>query len=119
MSKKFQLNLWPLAFIFRTDKFISEKFSGKSFGPFVFVRPESSKHLLAHELTHVKQFYRTLGLLPILYQFDRFKLKFEIECYRAQYESGAEPKGLARALSEKYDLKISYEDALREITKGS
>lgn len=107
-----KFNKWPLAFIFETNRFIGKNFDGRTFGPFVFVRPGTSKHLLVHELVHVKQFWRYLGFNGILYLVSKkWRLKFELEAYRAQHRSGTNAHNAARALATLYNLDISESEA--------
>ena len=61
--------------------------NGAANGPVVRIRPgyEDDRGLLEHELTHVKQWWRTLGLHSILYLCSkRYRLKAEVEAYREQ-----------------------------------
>jgi hypothetical protein len=68
-----------------------------------------------HELTHVKQWFFTLGLHSLFYLlFDSYKLWAEIEAYKAQakhYPDDRRPL-FARFISRDYDLDISESAAL-------
>lgn len=113
------------AFVFYTDRFVKRRFDAMAFGPLVFIRPgfRDSKPLLVHELVHVKQFYRYLGLNGLLYLFSKkMRLKFELEAYKEQLKLVDEKKRqrkterVALFISEKYNLDISYEDVLNLLT---
>ena len=60
--------------------------AGFSYGPYIKIK-DSYKNdigLLNHELTHSRQFYRTIGLWWILYRFAGFRYGYEVEAYRVQ-----------------------------------
>ena len=105
--------------IFYTD-LMPARFSGYTIGPLILIRPRcrGDAGLLAHEQIHVKQFWRTLGILPLLSLFiPSLKLKFEVEAYRKQLEFNPESALVfAGFLSTKYGLSISVADALRLLT---
>jgi hypothetical protein len=74
--------------------------------------------LLHHELTHVKQFYRTFMFHGVLYKFvKRYRLAAEIEAYKVQLKINAEDDKpdytnfYARRITEIYDLDISFVEA--------
>lgn len=71
--------------------------------------------ILAHEMVHVKQWFRTLGLHSFLYILsDDYKLSAEVEAYKEQmthYPGDRRPL-FAKFLSERYDLSITPEAAL-------
>ena len=96
------------AIVLYTDKGIPERFAGYTRGIVVRIRPEyrNDKGLLMHELTHVKQNYRSFFLhsflllcsklpregrfIPLRRCGEELKLKREIEAYAVQllYTSG-------------------------------
>jgi len=95
------------------------KFYGIPFFPVIKILKEykEDKGLLEHELTHYKQYKRTLMFFELLYSFKYFRLKFEVEAYKKQLEYC--PDNLkeycldkfAEFISTKYKLNISKEKA--------
>jgi hypothetical protein len=72
--------------------------------------------LLEHELVHVAQFWRTFGLNGIGYWFSKvYRLHCELEAYREQLRWYADDRApaFARFLVEKYNLGVTYDEALR------
>ena len=63
------------AFVFFTDKTIPKQFAGMTNLNVIRIRPkyEHDKGLLEHELTHVKQFYRSFGLSNFKRSLQAFK----------------------------------------------
>ena len=86
MKIKFVYGIFP-ALVFYTDK-IKEGFGGVTNGPIVRIRKKyenTDEGLLQHELTHVKQWYRTLMTHPIWYGLSQsYRLNAEIEAYKKQ-----------------------------------
>ena len=79
--------------------------------------------LLNHELTHVKQFYR-LGLFHVfLTLLKKYRLKIELEAYKAQLlsypEEDRERKILyfAKFLSERYNLDKTVDECYHLLKK--
>ena len=93
------------------------RFSGYTVGPIILIRPakKDDAGLLAHEQVHVAQFWRSLGILPLLSLFiPSLRLKFEVEAYRKQLESNPTSAELyATFISIKYGLGISVAQALK------
>jgi hypothetical protein len=90
-------------------------------GPIVLIRPSrrDDQGLLAHELVHVRQFWRTFGLFGIAYWLSKTKrLAYEVEAYREQlkYSPGREQL-FARFLANNYDLDITEQQALAALTQ--
>jgi len=120
MMIKFVYKILP-TLVFYTDRIIPERFGGYTTGILVFIRPKykDDEGLLYHELTHVRQFYRTLGLHAILYLLSkRYRLKAEIEAYREQLKhppavNNPEPyrELYAKFIATKYGLDISEREA--------
>ena len=82
------------------------------------IRPAYSDDigLLEHEKVHVKQFWRLGTLHAYLYWLSkRYRLKCEVEAYREQLKYGGDIDLFAKFISEKYDLKITIEDARRKL----
>ena len=106
--------------IFYTD-LMPARFSGYTIGPFILIRPrcKDDAGLLAHEKVHVSQFWRSLGILPLLSLFiPSLRLKFEVEAYRKQLESNPTSAELyATFIATKYGLSITVTDALRLLTE--
>lgn len=75
--------------------------------------------LLRHEMVHVHQFWRTLGLFPLRYLLSKaYRLKTELEAYREQLcwppasnDKAAYREKYAKFLAEKYSLGITLEEA--------
>ena len=116
---KFVYKIFP-AFVSYTND-MDRQWAGWTSGPFVKIRPcyIYDKGLLTHELTHVKQFYRTLGLHLILRNFKGYRKNTEVEAYRAQLDNwGGGNTAVARRLfaenlSKLYSLGITQDEAMR------
>ena len=125
MKIKFVYGVLP-AFVFYTDRIMKDWMDAMAMGPFVFVRKswQTNEPLLTHELVHVKQFYRTLGLLGIFYKVSaKFRLRMELEAYRAQLKQtplhlhNKKLHAFAHVLSTHYKLNITSEKALELLKK--
>jgi hypothetical protein len=110
-----------LYLVFYTDFSIPKRFAAVTRGPVIFIRPEY-KHdagLLAHEITHVKQWWRN-PVFGLFYRFSKkFRLNAEVEAYREQlrhYDSDQSDL-FARYLVEKYHLDISLAEAQLLLTQ--
>ena len=80
-----KLQWCPFASVVEADRLIPARFDGYAVGPLVLVRPGTSAGLLAHELTHVRQFWRTGGMYGLLSICSaRWRQRFEVGAYRAQ-----------------------------------
>ena len=94
------------AFILYTKKGIKSTMAATARGPVIFIHPDfkGSKGLLVHELTHVKQWYRWLGIgYSLLYKFSkRFQMNMEIEAYREhmKYKEGVSIRGVAQLIKD-------------------
>lgn len=99
---------------FYTNWFIPKRFAATTYGPFIFIRPEkkSDAGLLAHEQTHVRQFWRN-PFFGIAYCLSKeARLKYEVEAYREQLKfSPDKADAFALALSTKYGLDITKDEA--------
>lgn len=104
--------------IILSDILVPDEFQACTRGPFIFVRPSSKddRGLIEHEKIHVRQFW----CLPIIHSFlyllsDKYKLKCEVEAYKAQIGCYATDKTklFAKYLAEKYNLDISLAEAER------
>lgn len=103
--------------VFWTDRFLKDWQGGVSCGFFCILRPKykEDKGLLEHELTHCKQFYRTLSIHVWLYKFSaKYRLSAEVEAYKKQLEYHTDKElnidWMAKAISERYDLDVSIND---------
>lgn len=102
-------------FIFYTS--FGVKMAAATRGPVVFIRPEYKDDigLREHEMTHVKQWFASLGLHSFLYLFcAKYKLWAEVQAYKVQlkYSPGREAL-FAGFIANRYGLDISQEEALR------
>jgi len=106
--------------VFYTDK-VKEGFAGVCVGPWVKIRPEY-KHdegLLQHELTHAKQWWRTLGIHGwlVLFRCKKHIFKSEVEAYAVQVTYCPEHLMLSRVdlfagfIADKYGLDVTREEA--------
>jgi hypothetical protein len=102
-----------------TTRFL-KGFAGYTYGPIILIDPayKDDLGLLAHEQTHVKQFWRTFGLHPILYYFsESYRLKSEVEAFRVQL--GYSPYNVLRFaefISTRYNINITVADAAELLT---
>ena len=104
---------YPL--VFYVDS-LPNGFGGMAHGPVIRIlkRLQNDEGIRQHELVHVKQWFCTLGLLPILYYFiPRFKLYCEVQAYRKQLKYYTDDRSwqFAGFISTKYGLKITQYDA--------
>ena len=109
-----------MEFVFYTNWFVSKGFAASTYGPFIFIRPtkKGDEGLLAHEKTHVKQFWKNpfFGLFYLFSKKARFK--YEAEAYRVQLAYYPERlETLATILATKYKLNITVDEA-RAALKG-
>ena len=101
--------------VFYTDNFIPARFSGITFGPFVFIRPscKDDNGLLQHELTHVKQFWNN-PLFGLFYAFSKTdRLNYEAAAYREQLKYYPDDRTdiFAQFLVNNYNLNITIDQA--------
>jgi len=107
-------------FLFYTDKFLKPWAAGCALGPVILIRPKykGDKGLLAHEKVHVKQFWYTFGFMLILNHVKKRRYQFELEAYKEQLKHSPEHlEYFAWAISERYGLDVSNEQALRDLTR--
>ena len=114
---------YPLTF--HTTRFIPQGSAGcvrVFLVPVIFIRPEykNDKGLYAHELTHVKQAWRSIfpPIYAIRYLMDKsYRLKCEVEAYKKQLEFNPERRlTYAKFIAERYDLNISMTEAANLLT---
>lgn len=70
-----------------TDRFIPPEFSARAIAFVILVRPSCRDNaaLIAHELVHVKQWWRAPVISDILYMCSsHYRYKYELEAYREQ-----------------------------------
>lgn len=124
MKSMFVYGVCP-AFVFYTEK-IKEGFGGVAKWCRVKIRPKyrDDRGLLEHELTHVKQWYRTLFLHPVLYKFcAKYRLRSEVEAYRVQLRFYPKSRQVAlknhfaEAIASKYRLNVSVGRAFALLNK--
>jgi hypothetical protein len=90
-------------------------FAGMANGPFIRIikSHKNDKGLYAHEIEHVKQWFKLPFIHSLLYKFVRkYRLYCEVKAYRIQlkyYQS--DEYTLAMFLSTKYDLGILPREA--------
>jgi len=110
MKLMFVYGILP-ALVFYTDS-LKELVGGSTNGPIIRIRPrykDVDAGILQHELTHVKQWYRTFathGLWKLL--FESYKLRSEVEAYKVQAQYYETPElsytWMAVAIASKYGL---------------
>lgn len=88
---------------------------GKAWLIFITISPshKNDKGLLAHEIEHVKQFYRLPLIHGLLYRFNKkYRLYAEVGAYKVQLKYSNTPDLFAKFISERYDLNISKKEVL-------
>ncbi|WP_427312842.1 hypothetical protein [Cupriavidus sp. H39] len=111
----------PLCLVVETRWLIPRGFDGFTPGPLILLRPGASQALIEHEKVHVRQFWRSWGLMGVLYLASRrWRLRYEVEAYREQlrHSPPGAARGLARVLATKYRLGISEGEAYRLLRQG-
>ena len=109
--------------VFYVDPF-KDGFAGKSNGFFVRIDKnyKDDKGLLEHELQHCRQFYRTLMLHGLFYNFSKkYRYKAEIECYKIQIACYDESRHdylidkFSNFLATKYNLNLDVEKVKQDL----
>ena len=100
-------------------KKIKNGFAGKAHGFIILIlkKYKDDKGLHEHEKTHVKQWWK-MGLLihSLLYKFNKkYRYKCELEAYGVQMRYSNYPELYAKYISTRYNLDVSYEEALRNL----
>ena len=98
---------------------LPERFGGCTNGPVIRIRPKyrGDEGLRQHELTHVKQWFATLGLHSFLYLMRPYRRWAEVQAYRKQMQYPDKNGNklpidtAARFLAIHYDLDITVEEA--------
>ena len=95
---------------------------GITLAPWLILIPQWARHdstYLAHEQCHADQ-QRKHGVLRFWWLYLRnnlFRLLVEVDAYKVQVAAGASPSYCAHQLSTGYGLNLSYNDALKLLTK--
>jgi len=83
MSIKFIYKILP-AFIFKVH---TDDGSSQAFANIILIDENATEGVLEHELIHIRQNYRTLGIATVLYKLSqRFRLMYEVEAFKKQIE---------------------------------
>lgn len=101
--------------IIYTDKLIPKGFDSITLGTVILIRPNKRGdiQLIRHEEAHVRQFWRSFGLFPILYLVSKtYRLKCEVEAYKESMDYGMPWHDAAYNLR-KYDSGLSYGAAIK------
>lgn len=105
--------------VFYTDSnlFINRQSAGCARSMFVFIRPKykNDTGILAHELVHVKQFWKNPLFHGWMYLLSRhYRFNAEVEAYREQIKHYPDDRSekFAEIISEYYKLDVSKEEAL-------
>ncbi len=98
--------------------------AGRAYGVFVRIKEKykDDEGLLQHELQHIRQFYRTLMLHPLLYKFSaRYRYNAELECYRVQLRYAKNKdrtlKYFVKLLTTRYGLKLDAKSVENDLRK--
>ncbi len=115
--------MYPLTFF--TDN-LADWQGGVANGPVIRIRPKyrDDQGIYQHELTHVKQWFATLGLHSLLYLWRPYRLWSETQAYKVQMQYPcADGTRLSlddaaiRLASLNYNLNITVGEAMLAITK--
>jgi hypothetical protein len=108
--------------IIYTDNLIPARFAAVTIGTVILIRPKYKDDvgLAEHEKTHVRQFLDNITSYPFRYKFVRgWRLKYEAEAYAVQLQYSVDKTTdtnlFAKFLVDKYDLRITQEQALTAI----
>lgn len=120
-----RLIAWPPAVVAHVDS-LPLSMAACAIGPLVLIRRKrkGDAALLAHELVHVRQWYRTFGLFPLLYLLsDSYRLRVEVEAYRVQidlqpegFDRAAYVDGVAWTLARRYYINTTEQDVRSLLT---
>ena len=105
--------MYPLTFY--TTLGVSHDARASARGPVIFIRPKHKKDvgIYQHELTHVKQWFCTLGLHSLLYWLvPSYKAWSEIQAFKkqSQYDEQDNVPHYAYTLCKYYGLELNYEE---------
>ncbi|CAG2143571.1 hypothetical protein [Cupriavidus numazuensis] len=119
MVRKVRYCRSPLCLMIETRWLVPRGFDGFTPGPLILLRPGASHALIEHEKVHVRQFWRSWGLMGVLYLLSRrWRLRYEVEAYREQLRHCPPDaaRSMAHMLSTKYRLNITEDEAYRLLT---
>ena len=106
-----------MALVFYTNRLVPARFDALTIGPLILMRLccRNDIGLLEHELVHVRQWSRSLGLFWPLYLCSRkHRLKYELEAYRRHLEfAPGSAAHFAQLLGTQYRLDLPVEEAYR------
>jgi hypothetical protein len=111
--------LYPLTFYTKT---LPPNVGGVAQGPIIRIleKYRGDVGIYKHELTHVKQWFLTLGIHSILYLFSRkYRLWSEVEAFREQskhYPDDRKPL-FASYIANGYKLSVSTDEVLKLLRK--
>lgn len=117
MTIKFIYGIFPAFVVYADDIGKPESTGGYAKGFYIKIKSKYKLDigLLEHELTHVRQWYRTLTFHSFLYLFSKWYRKVsEVEAYKNQLRffinRERELKIFRNALMTKYDLKLTINE---------
>ncbi len=116
MKLLYAFRFFPVLLI-ESKRLVPSRFSALNVGPIIFVRPgHATMPLIEHELQHARQMYRTCFGMALLYGLSkRWRMRYEAEAYRAQWEAAGSDSGvldqLANFLASDYRLGIPQDAA--------
>jgi len=102
----------------------SDDFAGKTNAIYIRIlsKYKDDKGLLAHELVHVKQCYRTLFMHGLIYRLNKnYRLRSEAEAYATQLKinklEGKEDytNFYADRITKLYNLNVTFDEAKQKI----
>jgi hypothetical protein len=108
--------------LIKTNLFIPKRFQAITYGFLIFIRPEYANDagLIAHEQVHVKQFWSSPLLFPILYLVSKsHRFQYEVEAYQKQlsYYPNDKTYEFANYLYTNYNLDITLEEAITALDR--
>lgn len=96
--------------------------AGKSWNLFVQIHPEykDDEGLLEHELTHCRQFWRTLWFHALRYWLDKtYRYQAELEAYKKQLAiTPGNAHRFAVFIATRYNLPVTEMQAYRDLTEA-
>ena len=107
--------------IIKSNFLVPKRFQAITYGFIICVRPECANDLglIAHEETHVKQFWDSPILMPLRYWLSaKWRLQYEAEAYKKQlrYYSDDRSTQFAQLLVSNYNLSITISDAYQALS---
>jgi hypothetical protein len=119
---KFVYKILPAFVIYTSD--LPENKGGVANGFIVRIKPKykSDNGILQHELTHIKQWYRTFTFHSLLYLFNKkYRLSSEVEAYREQLKYYLDDRTdlFAKFIAEDYNLDVERDNVIGMLKNGS